>query len=49
MELVQREQLRRDLTGQRTPRLERLPGQLLLERPVRLDLDLAGRRVAELA
>ena len=49
MELVQRNQLCSDLVGKRVPRRERLTGQLLLQRPVRLDLDVARRRIPELA
>jgi hypothetical protein len=50
MELLEkREQLGCDGFGQRPPRLERRAGELFLQRPVRRDLDIARRRIPELA
>jgi hypothetical protein len=49
MQFEQREQLASDRVGERAPRLERLTRELLLHCPVRLDLDVARRRIPELA
>jgi hypothetical protein len=48
MKLVQRQELRGDLLRELAPRLERLPRQLLLQRPVRLDPDVPWRRIPKL-
>lgn len=49
MQRMQLEQPGRDRLVEREPRLERLPGQLLLQRPLLLDPEVPWRRIAELA